>query len=681
MKNDVDELQRAMEQIVDSLAALARTRVDSGEFFVRLLGAALRPGGASRALLWRPAGEGSWQLAGCMPSSRNWDSRFLTDRQVILTEVAKNGLPRFVRANGDGRQAISAFDGSERTMDHRNPMNLDNFGNKPSGELHSELFIPVRQSAQTIGILETAHETFGNDELPGEVVQFLAMLCEIAADYFAQFELHQLRQLRLEWKKWDQFSQQLWASLDLDSVCAVIANEGRLLVDCDRVSVLVRQGRSYRLNCVSGVDRTEPRSSATQSLESLATVTARSNQPIWLEQSMDSVANRIDPHREEVFRHYLRDSGAKGVGLFPMTGDSSNINSFPPVAILVFDQFKAIDDSAGWQLLCQSFANRVSPVLRSAVERDEIPWLKLWQSLQRLSRRIRQPSFAVIPILAVGIGLALTFIPAPFTISAAGELWPERRREIFASTSGIVDEILVAHGDKVTKGQPLIVLRDPELESDAPRILGEIATTGERLKGIQTARFSEGGSIDAISRARQLTADEEELKERLKTLGQQKALIDERNAGLTLRSPIVGKVLTWDVTQHLSARPVERGQSLLTVGETSGPWILDVRVADKDVGHLLRARQEQGSDLAIDFLLTSHPEQVYQGRLREMSNSSESDDSLHGNVQVVVAIESEKIEHLRPGATVSTRIHCGRKPLGYVWLRDLIEAIRTRILF
>lgn len=251
-----------------------------------------------------------------MPSSRNWDSRFLTDRQVILTEVAKNGLPRFVRANGDGRQAISAFDGSERTMDHRNPMNLDNFGNKPSGELHSELFIPVRQSAQTIGILETAHETFGNDELPGEVVQFLAMLCEIAADYFAQFELHQLRQLRLEWKKWDQFSQQLWASLDLDSVCAVIANEGRLLVDCDRVSVLVRQGRSYRLNCVSGVDRTEPRSSATQSLESLATVTARSNQPIWLEQSMDSVANRIDPHREEVFRHYLRDSAQKGSDFF-----------------------------------------------------------------------------------------------------------------------------------------------------------------------------------------------------------------------------------------------------------------------------------------------------------------------------------------------------------------------------
>ena len=30
---------------------------------------------------------------------------------------------------------------------------------------------------------------------------------------------------------------------------------------------------------------------------------------------------------------------------------------------------------------------------------------------------------------------------------------------------------------------------------------------------------------------------------------------------------------------------------------------------------------------------------------------------------------------------VIAKIDCGRRPLGYVWLHDLIEAVRTRILF
>ena len=184
-----------------------------------------------------------------------------------------------------------------------------------------------------------------------------------------------------------------------------------------------------------------------------------------------------------------------------------------------------------------------------------------------------------------------SLIPAEFTVTGPGELWPDHRREVFASTSGIVDQILVAHGDEVKPGQPLLVLRDPELESETPRILGEIATVNERLKGVQASRLVGGTGPDAASRARQLTADEEELKERLRTLERQRQLIEERREALTLRSPIAGSVLTWEVAQHLSARPVERGQALLSIGETSGAWIVEVRVADKDAGHLLRARQ------------------------------------------------------------------------------------------
>jgi multidrug efflux pump subunit AcrA (membrane-fusion protein) len=319
--------------------------------------------------------------------------------------------------------------------------------------------------------------------------------------------------------------------------------------------------------------------------------------------------------------------------------------------------------------------------MRAAIERSEIPLLSLWLRLPRWPQSFLRPMTLLVFVILFAIIVGLILIPAEFTVAGSAELWPARRREVFASSSGIVDEILVAHGQDVLRGQPLIVLKDPELETDAPRIIGEIATVNERLKGVQAARFSGANNSDALSRGRQLTADEEELKERLRTLERQRLLVEERIAALTLRSPIAGKVLTWDVAQLLSSRPVERGQSLLTIGETSGEWIVEVRVADKNAGHLLRARKTLVPELDVEFMLASEPGRTYRGRVLEMSLSSEFDDASQSHVRVIVGFDRNQITLLRPGATVLPRIQCGRKPLGYVWLHDLIDAIRTRLMF
>jgi hypothetical protein len=35
----------------------------------------------------------------------------------------------------------------------------------------------------------------------------------------------------------------------------------------------------------------------------------------------------------------------------------------------------------------------------------------------------------------------------------------------------------------------------------------------------------------------------------------------------------------------------------------------------------------------------------------------------------------------RAGTSATARVHCGRRPIGYVWLHDLIDAVRTQVLF
>lgn len=658
-----------MEQSIDHLAELARSNIEPGRFFGEVLGRAMQPGGASRAILWRQSLEGAWQPAGEVPAHDKLDAASIELRQELLVEVSTDEQPRIV----------STIPG------------LNNSVVNGLGADGSHVLSPIRHAGQAVGILETRHGLNAAGQLPPDTFQFFAALCEITADFLSQHELQQLRRARTIWQQWDQFSQRLWQSLDLSAVCAAVANDGRLLAGCDRVSVLIRRGRVFTLKSVSGVERIEPRSTATRSLESLARLVAREGRSVWRglnePTTNDPSASQAKSHAisdlrlADLLQRHVRDSGAMGIGIVPVMAKRDEQDRSLASAVLLFEQFQTLNDLAGWQTQGELLAARSGLTLRAAIERHDIPWLGLWQRIQRLPQMLLRPVTLLVLMLLAGIVAALVLIPAEFTVTGPAELWPAQRRDVFASTSGIVEQILVAHGDDVQQDQPLLVLRDPELETETPRLIGEIATVNERLKGVQAARLVGGNTPDAVSRARQLTADEEELKERQRTLELQRKLIEERRAGLTLRSPIAGKVLTWDVSQHLMARPVERGQALLSVGDTAGPWVVEVRVADKNIGHVLRAKQGRDSGLDVDFLLASEPGKTYRGQVRDVSLSSEADDAAQAHVRVVVGFNRTQMEQPRPGATALPRIRCGQQPLGYVWLHDLIDAIRTRLLF
>ena len=643
---DAKSLQLQMERSVDLLGQRARSGIEPAQFLREVLESALQPGGASRAILWRLASDGSWQVAGDLPGLEPLTAEEIDQRQPLLRDTTQSPQPQLT----------------------------------PRSTAHIGWLSPISVSGQVVAVLETLHPA-GTDKLSANTTPFLAALAEITADFLSQLEIQQLRQSRANWQLWDQYAQRLGQTLDLESICSVIANDGLRLVDGDRISVLVRAGRGYHLKAISGVDRIEPRSTASRSIESLALFATQAGRPLWCHTNSDTPSPQTDGLLQERLSQHMRDSGASSVGIIPVAGRSVNGAPSTPPAVIVFEQFRPATDPAGWQSRAGALANRSRSTLLSAWERNDIPWLGIWQRIRNGPVRTWRPTTWIVLATLLALVAALTLIPAEFTVTGPATLWPALRREVFASETAIIDQILVAHGDTVSANQPLIVLRDPELEAESPRILGEIATVSERLKGVQSARLTGGNTPDAAARSRQLTVDEEELKERLRTLELQRAELEERQAALTLRSPIAGQVLTWDVAQQLSARPVERGQSLLTIGETSGPWIVEIQVADKEIGHLLRAQQILKPDLDVDFLVAAEPGKICHGTIESRSMTAESDDTARSRVRVVVAFDRNQIDQPRPGATALPRIHCGKRSLGYVWLHDLIDAIRTRLLF
>jgi hypothetical protein len=210
------------------------------------------------------------------------------------------------------------------------------------------------------------------------------------------------------------------------------------------------------------------------------------------------------------------------------------------------------------------------------------------------------------------------------------------------------------------------------------RVAGEMQTAEKRLAAVRAERLSNARASDQRPRdEHQLTADEEELKERLKGLADQQAILKRQSDDLVLRSPIDGQALTWNLQSLLEARPVERGQALLRVADLEGPWEVELRVPDDRTGHVLAAREALRPDLEVSFALASDPALQYRGRISQLALATEVDDAKGATVLAKVSFDRKGLAELRPGATVLAKIHCGRASLGYVWLHELFEFVQT----
>jgi hypothetical protein len=145
-------------------------------------------------------------------------------------------------------------------------------------------------------------------------------------------------------------------------------------------------------------------------------------------------------------------------------------------------------------------------------------------------------------------------------------------------------------------------------------------------------------------------------------------------------------VVTWQVRDRLLLRPVEKGQVLLSIADKTGPWELEIHMPDDRLGHVNRAyleAKEAGRNLVVDYILATDPGTRHRGTVREIHEQAEVRGEDGNTVLVRVTIDHEKHEkeELGAGASVTARIACGKRSLGYVWFHDVLSFIQTQVLF
>jgi hypothetical protein len=174
-----------------------------------------------------------------------------------------------------------------------------------------------------------------------------------------------------------------------------------------------------------------------------------------------------------------------------------------------------------------------------------------------------------------------------------------------------------------------------------------------------------------------LTGQLAEAEQKLSSLRAQAEIVKSKVADLEVFSPSDGQIVSWDLKNQLEGRPVHKGQSLLCVANPDGDWELDLHMTEDQTGRIARAKKlanERNEHLTVSYILATEPGMTLKGTVKGIRDE--------GNVVVIkVAINKQGIDpaNLREGATVTGKVHCGRRSLGYVWFHDLLTFIQAKV--
>lgn len=694
-----EETWREIENIVQEVTRQSRAAVPASHFFSGLLESSVRTLAATSGAIWLRQAESlqlEYQLnlvkTGLVTGPAAEDISTVEQRSAQHARL----LNRLV--SEPSATAVSPQSGtSPGAGNDRLPENPTEF---------LLLLCPITIDDRVVGILEIFQRS---NVSPGAVqgfLRFLTALAELAADFLRNAQLRELQDRAALWSQFEQFTERVHAGLDVDHIAAAIANDGRRLIGCDRVTVAVRSGGRFPVRAVSGLDSFDRRSNVLRAAKDLIHRVVVTRAPFWYQDTaeQDHAQPHVDmaPQLEDAVHRYLDESPARLLAVFPLlpttdTGresDDSNTRhrrDLTPVGAILVERFEGVSTEGLTRHRCEVVARQSAFALSNSLEYSNLPLLPVLQLISRLGwhLRLRQlPRTVILLGTLIAASVALAVVPADFTVEGHGELQPAVRRGVFASSDGIVAELAPAvraqEAATVSAGDVLARLSNSDLDFELTRVLGEIRTTQESLRTKEVERLNVNDSDpDWESQLEKLSAEEKELEVSLASLQAQLAVLRQQQTDLTVKSPIDGEILTWEAARVLESRPVRRGDLLVEVADVDGPWILEIRVPDQNIGYVNDARLDPEQTLSVSFILATDPETTRYGTVRDVASDTRSYGDAGPTVLVTVEIDRRDIpeNQLRPGATVIPRIHTGQKPIGFVWFHELIHTVRTRLLF
>ena len=511
-------------------------------------------------------------------------------------------------------------------------------------------------------------------------------VCDGIASVISEFIAHRKQATNDTESRYEQqlhqFTLNAHRSLDPTETAHHLANDARLLLACERVTIFaLRRGRPQLL-AISSVSKIERRSKLAQAMKSIAREVSKSGNAYFSDNERQSSQSSKDNSRVGQAIEKLRGESNLPfvVGIPLLTRPGSNSARHRSVGFLLAESTAEVDRFRFAKSL-GPICSHASLAISNSERHHAIPLRSTLGFLAGLTGTSNLSRIAIVSTMLVAAIAALNLIQTDFNVRIRGELRPVAERNVFAPLNGVVDTIHVGHRDHVSANQTIIELRSIDLEIE----LEQTAKQKEQLaqlkdsKEITLAQASNAtGDTDLAS---QLASEIRDIEFQIKSLDQKTHFLREKKKRLKIVAPIDGEITTWQANERLVNKPVERGEPILNIAMLDGDWQILFYVPERRVGYLLNRQNEiGGEEFELEFFLDSSPNKKFTTAISQIETTT-FDHPSRGRVTRIRCAAPDGIPNKRMGASLSADVNCGRHSLWFVWTRELVDGLKRRFVW
>lgn len=668
----VEETKQQIRGLVNEIAALSKSGATAEEYYPELLQrivtALAAPGGA----VW-----------------------LLDDDRQLRLQYQINAEPTILQDDNDDAQRHKRL--IRRVAQSGQAILVPPYSGTTDGDAEGNptrfllVLAALKHDGQADGLIEVFQRPDTAPETQKGYLRFLQQMCELAAEWLRSQKLRIFSDRQVLWQQADSFAKAAHETLDLTETAFIVANEGRRLIGCDRVSVAIKRGGKCRVQSISGQDTIENRSNIVAALNKLATRVVAAGEPLWHDGSTED----LPPQIEEALEDYVDQSYGRNIAVLPLRQpqregresqgaagqvERDGAHRGEIIGALIVEQIESDIPPEIFHARVDLVYEHGTRAIANSLSHSSLFMMPVWRTLGRMmwlfQSRTLPKTLGVLGLVVLA-GLALAFVPLELELESEGTLEPDVRREVFAPIDGEVSEVLVDHNSAVKAGDPIVTLRNPKLEIEVTELLGQIQTATAELARVRGVLTTERRTLEANERLK-LQGEENEFRVRLEALRAKLKLEQARMEQLIVRAPIDGTVVTWDVEKSLRSRPVMTGQVLLEVADLTQPMHLELRMPDKRMSHLdNRILEVSETSLPVSFILATDPDTPLEAKLpRDEIQLRAQADQENGSIVKMRAIpEQESLRAMKPraGAKVIADVRCGKRSSGFVLFHEIYE--------
>jgi hypothetical protein len=564
------------------------------------------------------------------------------------------------------------------------------------------LLVPILVDKVVIGLVEIFQDPNRNPEAQRGFLQFLVRMAELASTYIRNQNMRQMAGQQQVWTQLEAYARQIHSSLNPTEVAYLIVNEGRRLLECDRVSIAVRHGKRTKVEAISGADVVEKRSNLVQLMRSLCDEVLKWGDKLVYVGNKDDT---LPPKVLHALDAYLAESNSKLLIVLPMKDEREANSKKPGRSVMVVESFEPVESPEQMQARLEVLSKHAGSALYNAVEHRRIPMRFIWQPIAQVQEGLGGKARAIgiaITAAVVVLLLVLIFVPYPLKMESKGSALPVERRWMYSPLEARVAMFAdgVRPGQPVGKDQNVILMHDVQQEVKIVELSNQILGAQQECVAIKRQLDTATNQQDRAKYSSSLSEKQSVLQRKtaeLETLLQRINGVRDRPGYFWLKSPISGTVLNWDFRENLTNRFVKPSEQLLRIGDKSRQWEVELKIPQKHIGQVLKAfdPKDPSKELDVDLLVMSEPTRTFKGKLARNKIAGEAvpnrDDNNESEPVVLASVrvagpgiaESDRIPEslLQSGVEVHSKIRCGNRAMGYSLFYGLWEFFYEKVVF